>query len=48
MSPLSINRYKKHRFPAETISHGGWLSFRFCLGSRDVETLLFARGVMVS
>jgi hypothetical protein len=28
MSPLSINRYKNHRFPAEMISNGVWLYFR--------------------
>jgi putative transposase len=50
MSPLSINRYKNHRFPAEIISHGVWLYFRFCLSlsDRDVEELLFARWVMVT
>jgi DDE domain len=48
MSPLSTNRYKNHRFPAEIISHGVWLYFRFCLSYRDVEELLFARGVMVT
>ena len=48
MSPLSNNRYKHHRFPAEIISHGVWLYFRFCLSDPDVEELLFARGVMVT
>jgi putative transposase len=48
MSPLSINRYKNHRLPAEIISHGVWLYFRFCLSYRDVEELLFARGVIVT
>jgi putative transposase len=48
MSPLSINRYKNHCFPAEIISHGVWLYFRFCLSYRDVEELLFARGVIVT
>jgi putative transposase len=42
MSPLSINRYKNHRFPAEIISHGVWLYYRFRLSYRDVEELLFA------
>jgi putative transposase len=41
------NRYKHHRFPAEIISHGVWLNFSFCLSCRDVEELLFARGVIV-
>ena len=42
------NPYKHHRFPAEIISHGVWLYFRFCLSYRDVEELLFARGVLVT
>ena len=44
----STNRYKNHHFPAEIISHGVWLYFRFCLSYRDVEELLFVRGVTVS
>jgi putative transposase len=40
--------YKHHRFPAESISHGVWLYDRFCLSYRDVEELLFARGVIVT
>jgi putative transposase len=40
--------YKKHRFPPEIISHGVWLYFRFCLSYREVEELLFARGIIVS
>jgi putative transposase len=31
----------------EIISHGVWLYFRFCLSYRDVEALLFARGIIV-
>jgi putative transposase len=42
------NPYAHHRFPAEIISHGVWLYFRFCLSYRDVEALLFARGVTVT
>jgi putative transposase len=42
------NPYKHHRFPAEIISHGVWLYFRFCLSYRDVEELLFARGILVT
>ena len=41
-------RYKNHRFPVEIINHAVWLYFRFCLGFRDVEELLFARGVVVA
>ena len=40
--------YKHHRFPAEIICHGVWLYFRFCLSYRDVEELLFARGIIVT
>jgi putative transposase len=43
-----MNPYKNHRFPAEIISHSVWLYFRFCLSYRDVEELLFVRGVIVS
>ena len=48
MSTPSANRYKHHRFPGEIISHGVWLYFRFCLSYRDVEELLFARGIIVT
>jgi putative transposase len=44
----STNRYTHHRFPAEIISHGVWLYFRFCLSDRDAEELLFARGITVT
>jgi putative transposase len=44
----SPNSYTHHRFPAEIISHGVWLYDRFCLSYRDVEALLFARGIMVT
>jgi putative transposase len=47
-TPVPTNRYKNHRFPAEIISHGVWLYFRFCLSYRDVEELLFARGIIVT
>jgi len=42
------DRYKHHRFPIEIISHGVWLYYRFCLSYRDVEELLFARGIAVT
>ena len=49
MTPSATpERYKNHRFPAEIISHGVWLYYRFCLSYRDVEELLFARGVVVT
>jgi putative transposase len=46
--PAAPERYKNHRFPAEIISHGVWLYYRFCLSYREVEELLFARGVVVT
>src|SRR5262249_5773931 len=46
--PADPERYTNHRFPGEIISHGVWLSYRFTLSSRDVEELLFERGIMVS
>jgi hypothetical protein len=46
--PAAPERYKHHRFPAEIIGHGVWLYYRFCLSYRDVEELLFVRGVLVS
>ena len=39
---------KNHRFPGEIISHGGWLYYRFPLSYRDVQELLFARGIDVT
>ena len=47
-TPPSPNHYKNHRFPAEIIGHAVWLYFRFCLSFRDVEELLFERGVVVT
>src|SRR5262245_50362270 len=40
--------YKRHRFPAEIISHCVWLYFRFCLSYRDVEELMAERGVLLT
>lgn len=40
--------YKRHRFPAEIISHAIWLYFRFPLSLRHVEELLAERGIEVS
>lgn len=40
--------YKRHRFPAEIISHAVWLYYRFDLSHRDIEDLLAERGVIVS
>jgi putative transposase len=46
--PPVINPYKRHRFPAEIISHCVWLYFRFCLSYRDVEELMAERGVILT
>ena len=40
--------YRRHRFPAEIISHAAWLYFRFNLSHRDVGELLAERGIQVS
>lgn len=40
--------YKRHRFPAEIISHCVWLYYRFSLSDRDVEELMAERGVTLS
>lgn len=47
-TPPATTPYKNHRFPVEIISHAVWLYFRFCLSFRDVEELLFERGVVVT
>ena len=46
--PADTEQYKNHRFPGEIISHGVWLSYRFILSYRDVQELLFERGIAVS
>jgi putative transposase len=46
--PATPNPYKRHRFPGEIISHAVWLCYRFSLSHRDVEELLFERGIIVS
>jgi putative transposase len=46
--PRPPNLYKRHRFPAEIISHCVWLYFRFCLSYRDVEELMAKRGVLLT
>jgi putative transposase len=40
--------YKGHRYPVEVISHCVWLHHRFPLSFREVEELMFERGVVVS
>ena len=48
MTPPETPFYKRHRFPAEIISHCVWLYFRFSLSYRDVEEMMLARGVLLS
>jgi putative transposase len=40
--------YRRHRFPAEIISHAVWLYHVFSLSLRDVELILAERGVVVT
>ena len=40
--------YRRHRFPAEIISHCVWLYFRFTLSYRDVEELMRMRDVTLT
>src|SRR6266850_5883205 len=47
-TPPPTNLYKRHRFPAEIISHCVWLYFRFCLSYRDIEEMMLIRGVFVT
>src|SRR4029453_8513125 len=46
--PADPARYKNHRFPGEIISHGVWLYYRFPLSYRDVQEILFERGIDVT
>ena len=43
-----FNPYRGFRFPAEIIEHAVWLYHCFSLSLRDVETILAARGIVVS
>jgi putative transposase len=47
-TPRPTTLYKRHRFPAEIISHCVWLYFRFCLSYRDVEELMAERGILLT
>ena len=40
--------YKGHRYPVEIINHCVWLHFRVPLSFREVEEMMFERGVVVS
>ena len=46
--PTDPERDKNHRFPGEIISHGVWLYYRFILSYRDVQELLYERGIDVT
>ena len=46
--PADPTRSKTDRFPGEIISHGVWLYYRFPLSYRDVQELLFERGLDVT
>ena len=46
--PADTERYQNHRFPPEIISHGVWLYYRFTLSYRDVQEILFERGIKIS
>ena len=48
MTSPAYPSYAGFRFPAEVISHAGWLYFRFPLSLRMVDELLAARGIFVS
>jgi hypothetical protein len=43
--PANPECYDNHRYPGEIISHGVWLYYRFSLSYRDVQELLFERGM---
>ena len=40
--------YRGYRFPSEIIAHCTWLYVRFCLSFRDVQEMMWERGVDVS
>lgn len=46
--PDRPGHHHRHRFPAAVIAHAVWLSHRFALSLRDVEELLFERGIQVT
>ena len=46
--PERPGHFHRHRFPAQIISHAVWLYHRFALSLRDVEELLFERGIVVT
>jgi putative transposase len=46
--PANTERYKNHRFPGDIISHGVWLYYHFHLRYRNVQEILFERGIDVT
>ena len=46
--PDRPGHFHRHRYPAEVISCAVWLYHRFALRFRDVEELLFERGIVVT
>ena len=45
---MKSDLYKRHRFSAEVISHCLWLYYHFGMSFREVEVLLFKRGIKLS
>jgi putative transposase len=45
---VSPSLYRRHRFPAEVISHCVWLYFRFSVSYRDVEEMMAMRGLLLT
>ena len=43
-----MNKYKRYRSPADIISYAAGLDYRFNLSHRDIEDLIFERGIVVS
>ncbi len=48
MNTATASSYKGFRFSKEIISHAVWLYYRFSLSFRDVEELLYERGITVT
>lgn len=48
MMKKTSHLFKNHRYPAEIIQYAVWLYFAFPLSFRDVELLLYQRGIRVS
>ena len=46
--PSSTDRYPGYRFPRDVIAYAVWLYHRFTLSLRNVQEILFERGVVVS